>query len=227
MEVKSLIRIENLTKTYGDGRTEVHALSGLNLEIPRGAFWSIMGPSGSGKSTLLHILGLLDRPTSGTLSIATTQISSETNLTDLARLRRDLVGFIFQQFFLLPRLTALENVALPMLYKGEKPKQSHQRAKELLTRVGLSERIDHYPNQLSGGEQQRVAIARAIANDPAIILADEPTGNLDTASGKSILDLIKSLHQEGKTILLITHDDDVGRQAEKIIHLRDGKLLEK
>lgn len=219
-----VIRLENVTKTYGRGHTAIEALHGISFEVPSGSFWSVMGPSGSGKSTLMHILGLLDRPSAGTYQIGDNQISADSNLSQLAQLRRQLIGFVFQQFFLLPRLSACENVMLPGLYAGSSRGDSTARAEKLLGRVGLSDRANHRPNELSGGEQQRVAIARALMNDPSIILADEPTGNLDSRNGQEILALLDELHQDGKTILLVTHDAEVGKRAQKTIHLKDGRL---
>ena len=224
MTDQPFIQLEKITKTYGRGHTSVQALHNITLSVPPGSYWAIMGPSGSGKSTLLHLLGLLDRPGSGRLTIDRTTITHQTNVAKLSILRRELIGFIFQQFYLLPRLTALENVALPGLYSGQSARAARDRAYRLLENVGLTERARHRPNQLSGGEQQRVAIARALMNEPALILADEPTGNLDSRSGANILELIESLNAKGKTILLVTHDPTVGQRAQKIIELQDGRL---
>ncbi len=219
-----IIQLVRVSKDYGKGRTIVHALRDITLSIPQGAYWSIMGRSGSGKSTLLHLLGLLDRPSSGQLQIGSETISATTDLSRLAILRRQFVGFIFQQFYLLPRLTALENVMLPGLYAGTSSAVARDRARQLLGDVQLADRGEHTPNQLSGGEQQRVAIARALMNDPAIILADEPTGNLDSASGARILEIIDSLRENGKTILVVTHDAEIGARADRIEELQDGGL---
>lgn len=224
MKKDIVIQLKDVSKTYGTGRTAVHALESITLSIPMGAFWSVMGPSGSGKSSLLHILGLLDRPSSGSFTIGEDAITNHTDISQLAKLRQRLVGFIFQQFFLLPRLDATENVMLPALYTGQVAKIARQRAVSLLEEVGMADRANHRPNQLSGGEQQRVAIARALMNDPTILLADEPTGNLDSKTGKAILELIESLHGQGKTIIMVTHDESIGKHAEKIVHLKDGRL---
>jgi putative ABC transport system ATP-binding protein len=219
-----VLSLDTISKVYGKGHTAVKALADVTFQVPRGSYWSIMGPSGSGKSTLLHLLGLLDRPTDGTIHIDATTISKDTNISALSSLRSEYIGFVFQQFFLLPRLSALENVILPALYRGRPYHEAQTRALELLTEVGLAGRTQHFPNQLSGGEQQRVAIARALVNNPAIILADEPTGNLDSKSGKAILELIENLHTTGKTILVVTHDGQIGKRAKKIVQLRDGRL---
>ncbi len=223
-EDATIIQLDQLTKTYGSGHTAVQALQEITLSVPTGAFWSIMGPSGSGKSSLLHILGLLDRPTSGKLTVGGESVTAHTDISKLAELRQRFIGFIFQQFFLLPRLSAQENVMLPALYAGQSTKAARARAMRLLEQVGVAERAEHRPNQLSGGEQQRVAIARALTNDPAILLADEPTGNLDSKNGIAILELIESLNQEGKTVIMVTHDATIGKRAQKIVHLKDGKL---
>lgn len=224
MTEPTAIKLTDVSKTYGRDRIAVHALKGIDLTIPQGAFWSIMGPSGSGKSSLLHLLGLLDRPSTGTLTIGQDDITDRTDISRLAQLRQRLVGFIFQQFFLLPKLTAVENVMLPALYAKQPSKAARAQALHLLREVGMAERADHRPNQLSGGEQQRVAIARALMNDPSILLADEPTGNLDSKTGKAILTLIESFHDQGKTIVLVTHDAAIGEHAQKIVHLKDGRL---
>lgn len=217
--------LTNVTKIYGQGHTAVTALSGINLTIPKGIFWAIMGPSGSGKSTLMHLIGLLDRPTRGSITIDGTIVTANSNLATLARLRREKIGFIFQQFFLLPRLSAQDNVVLPAIYARRNLAAARQRARELLSELGLADRTDHRPNELSGGEQQRVAIARALMNDPDIILADEPTGNLDSHTGAAILELIERLNQRGKTIILVSHDERVAKRADKIIRLKDGRLI--
>lgn len=225
MPTLPIIELDGVTKTYGRGHTAVTALADISFTIPQSGFWAIMGPSGSGKSTLLHLLGLLDRPSHGSIRIDQITVTPKTNLSELARLRRSTIGFVFQQFFLLPRVSALENVLLPALYAGQSLAAAQQRARELLKDVGLTERVDHFPNQLSGGEQQRVAIARALMNNPAVILADEPTGNLDSANGKKILELLEKLHQEQeKTIILVTHEEQIGKRAERIIRLKDGKV---
>lgn len=218
-----VIKLENVVKIYRLGKVEVPALRGISLEIPRGEYASIMGPSGSGKSTLMNLIGALDRPTSGRVYIDGVDIS---RLSDdqLALLRRKKVGFVFQQFNLIGKLTALENVALPMWFAGIARGARLRRAKELLELVGLGERLHHKPAELSGGERQRVAIARALANDPEIILADEPTGNLDTASGMAVIKLLEELNRLGKTLVVVTHDEEFGRRARMRVKLRDGMV---
>jgi putative ABC transport system ATP-binding protein len=220
---RALVRLEDVTKVYVMDEVEVPALRGITLSIARGEFLSMMGPSGSGKSTLMNLIGCLDRPTSGRVIIDGRDVS---RLSDdaLAEIRRKKIGFVFQQFNLIPRLSALENVALPMWFAGVEKNQRLRRAAALLERVGLGERLKHKPTELSGGERQRVAIARALANDPELILADEPTGNLDSKSGDEILDLLESLNREGRTIVLVTHDLDYGRRAKRMIRLRDGLI---
>lgn len=225
MAKTDMIRFERVSKTYGRGNAAVRALIDLSLEIPFGSYWAIMGPSGSGKSTLLHLLGLLDRPSEGRLILEQKVITPATNLSELARLRRESIGFIFQQFFLLPRATALENVVLPGLYAGLTHQEAAQRAVDLLERVGLGRRTNHRPNQLSGGEQQRVAIARALMNNPPIILADEPTGNLDSQTGRAILEILETLKSEGKTVVIVTHDASIAKRTARTVHLQDGKVV--
>ncbi len=220
-----IIEVRDVWKIYGEGDAQVFALRGVTLSIEKGDFIAIMGPSGSGKSTLMHILGLLDTPTKGKVIIKGKDVSTLSE-DERALIRRKTVGFVFQQYNLSPSLNALENVELPMLFAGVPKEQRRKRAKELLEMVGLGHRLYHYPNQLSGGQQQRVAIARALANDPEVILADEPTGNLDTKTGERIIELFKDLHRKGKTIVIVTHDPDVASAAEKIVHIRDGKILE-
>jgi len=217
-----MIELKNISKTYQMGKVEVRALAGVSLKILPGEFVAIMGPSGSGKSTLMHILGLLDRPDSGSYSLEgkeLTKLSGE----ELAVIRNRLFGFIFQQFHLLPRMTALENAELPLVYAGKR--HLKERAKEKIELVGLGDRLTHRPNELSGGEQQRVAIARALVNDPLIILADEPTGNLDSKSKEEIISILKRLNQEGKTVIVVTHEKEVAAHAKRIILVRDGEIL--
>ncbi len=220
-----IIEVRDVWKIYGEGDAQVFALRGVTLSIEKGDFIAIMGPSGSGKSTLMHILGLLDTPTKGKVIIKGKDVSTLSE-DERALIRRKTVGFVFQQYNLSPSLNALENVELPMLFAGVPKEQRRKRAKELLEMMGLGHRLYHYPNQLSGGQQQRVAIARALANDPEVILADEPTGNLDTKTGERIIELFKDLHRKGKTIVIVTHNPDVASAAEKIVHIRDGKILE-
>jgi len=220
-----VIEAENLTKVYHMGEIEVHALCGLSLKIARGEVISIMGPSGSGKSTLMNIIGCLDRPTSGEYTLDGERVS-ELKDDQLAAIRNRKVGFVFQSFNLLPRATAMANVELPLRYAGV-VKARKARARAALEAVGLSERLHHRPNELSGGQQQRVAIARALVNEPAIILADEPTGNLDSHSGEEILRLLLNLNKErGTTLIIVTHDPDIATNSQRIVHIRDGVVAE-
>ncbi|BAS28712.1 macrolide ABC transporter ATP-binding protein [Limnochorda pilosa] len=218
-----MIRTKGLSKVYRMGDVKVPALVDVDIEVPEGSFVAIMGPSGSGKSTLMNLLGCLDRPTSGRYWLDGQEIAT---LSDnrLADIRNRSVGFVFQTFNLLPRLTALQNVELPMVYAGKSFRQRRRAAEESLERVGLAERAHHLPSQLSGGQRQRVAIARALVNRPAILLADEPTGNLDTRSGLEILGLFQEIHQTGNTIVLVTHDREVAEHVQRIFHFRDGRL---
>ena len=221
-----VIKAENLTKIYQMGEVKVHALNGLSLKIARGEVVSIMGPSGSGKSTLMNIIGCLDRPTSGNYILDDEAVSSLTD-DQLATIRNRKVGFVFQSFNLLSRATALANVELPLRYSGN-PRGGRDRARQALESVGLADRIHHRPNELSGGQQQRVAIARALVNEPAIILADEPTGNLDTKSGQEIMELLLQLNrQRGTTLIIVTHAADIAERSQRIIRIRDGVVEQK
>jgi len=220
-----MIEIENVTKIYKMGQSVVHALDGINLHIEAGEMAAVMGPSGSGKSTLMAILGCLDIPTEGVYRLEGEPVE-KLNENQLAQVRSRKVGFVFQQFNLLPRTSALENVMLPLLYDGVHGKARTEKAKAALETVGLADRMNHRPNQLSGGEQQRVAIARALVNDPTILLADEPTGNLDTKTGEEIIGLFQKLHQEkGQTVVYVTHDVFIARHTQRIIRLVDGKII--
>jgi putative ABC transport system ATP-binding protein len=223
---EQLIEITNLTKVYGVGNVAVHALRGINSTVERGEFVAVMGPSGSGKSTLMNILGCLDRPTSGTYVLDGEDVS-HLSKNELASVRNRKIGFVFQSYNLLPRLTAAKNVMLPLLYNGHNhlsDKECYERAVAVLEAVGLGDRVHHRPNELSGGQQQRVAIARALINEPSIILADEPTGNLDTQSSEEVLDLLHQLHDQGATIVMVTHEPGLADHAERIIHLLDGQI---
>lgn len=217
----SIIKISNLTKTYDMGAMRVHALRGLSLEIAVNEYVAIMGPSGSGKSTLLNILGCLDVSTSGQYELNGQQVS-KMNDDALAHIRNREIGFVFQTFNLLPRSDALDNVELPLVYGSVTAAERRERAKNALEAVGLAERMHHRPNELSGGQRQRVAIARALVNDPAIILADEPTGALDTRTGKEIMELFRHLHAQGNTIILVTHEEDIACYSHRIVRFRDG-----
>jgi putative ABC transport system ATP-binding protein len=218
-----VIRVEGMTRTYAIGEMRVHALRGVSLRIERGEYVAIMGPSGSGKSTLMNLIGCLDTPTKGTYLLNGKQ-ASQMNDDELARIRNEEIGFVFQTFNLLPRASALHNVELPLIYAGVPSKVRHQRANQALDKVELSERKNHRPNELSGGQRQRVAIARALVNNPSILLADEPTGNLDSKTGVEIMNLFARLHEGGNTIILVTHEPDVASHAHRVIHIRDGKV---
>ena len=220
-----MIEVTELHKAYPMGRVTVEALRGVDLKIGRGEYVAILGPSGSGKSTLMHLLGCLDTPTSGRYELDGRPVQG-LKRNELAYLRNDKIGFVFQSFNLLAHATALGNVELPLIYKGTRRRLRHSRAAELLTRVGLGDRMDHRPNELSGGQRQRVALARALAGDPDLILADEPTGNLDTASGEEVVTLFEELVAEGKTVIVVTHDQDIAQRARRIIRLRDGLIEE-
>ena len=221
----ALLQTKELVKIYQMGETEVVALKGINLEINKGEFLAITGSSGSGKSTLMHLLGCLDTPTSGDYFIEGKNVAHMTK-NELAKVRNEKIGFVFQKFFLLPDLTATDNVALPKLYAGYSEAEARKEAKYILEKVDLAKRSSHYPYQLSGGQQQRVAIARSLINNPAIILADEPTGNLDTATGDAIIEIFKTLNTEkNATIILVTHEHDVARKTNRIVELIDGKII--
>jgi putative ABC transport system ATP-binding protein len=225
---RHLIEVLDLTKVYGREAAAVNALDGVNLTIDEGEFVAIMGPSGSGKSTLMNILGCLDRPTSGQYWLGGEDVS-RLNRAQLAGIRNRQIGFVFQSYNLLPRSSALRNVMLPLLYSRHQRRGASERerlAREALEAVGLGDRTDHRPNEMSGGEQQRVAIARALVNEPLLILADEPTGNLDTSSSQEIVDILRGLHQLGRTIVMITHEPDLGEQAQRITFLRDGRVVD-
>ena len=217
-------QLQGVDKVYGSGEMAVKALDGVDLTVNRGDYLAVMGASGSGKSTAMNILGCLDRPSSGTYRLNNTPVEdlSDDQLADLRN--RDL-GFVFQQFHLLPQLSALDNVILPMVYAGVPAAERRQRAQAALERVGLGQRLNNKPNQLSGGQQQRVAIARAIINQPALLLADEPTGALDSQTTAEVLDIFDALHRGGMTVVMVTHEDDVAARAEKIVHFRDGRIL--
>ena len=221
-----VVDANNLTKVFAMGDVEVHALSGLSVQIKRGEVISIMGPSGSGKSTLMNILGCLDRPTSGEYCLDGESVANF-NDEQLAKIRNRKVGFVFQSFNLLPRSTALTNVELPLRYSPPNGRKRRKLAEEALVEVGLGDRINHRPNELSGGQQQRVAIARALVNDPAIVMADEPTGNLDSKSGDEIMELLLKLNQErSTTLIIVTHDPEIAERTQRVIHIRDGKVAE-
>jgi len=218
------IRLENVMKTYDLGEVQVHALRGVSLEIYPGEFVAVMGASGSGKSTLMNILGCLDRPTKGRYFLDGEDVS-QFSKRELARVRSHKIGFVFQQFNLLSRTSALENVELPTIYAGVPMQERERRAREALQRVGLAERAMHFPSQLSGGQQQRVAIARALVNDPAILLADEPTGNLDSRTSVEIMDILQKLnHEHGLTVVIVTHEPDIAQYAKRALEFRDGKM---
>lgn len=222
----TLIEITGLTKVYGEGDAEVHALAGVDVQVQRGEFVAIMGPSGSGKSTLMNIVGCLDRPTAGQYILDGRDVS-QMDKDELAEIRNEKLGFIFQSFNLLPRFSALSNVMLPMLYNADdvSDEESEARAVDSLTAVGLGDRLHHRPNQLSGGQQQRVAIARALVNKPPLILADEPTGNLDSKSSVEIMDILHGLHKNDATIVMVTHESDIAAHADRIICVKDGMIL--
>ncbi|MEY2629165.1 MAG: putative transporter ATP-binding protein YknY [Bacteroidota bacterium] len=216
-----LINIKALKRDFQLGSETIYVLKGIDLQINKGEYVALMGPSGSGKSTLMNLLGCLDTPTSGTYILNGKDVS-QMHDDDLAEIRNKEIGFVFQTFNLLPRTTALDNVALPMIYAGYSKSERNQRASEVLTQVNLADRMDHQPNQLSGGQRQRVAIARALVNKPSIILADEPTGNLDSKTSVEIMNLFNEIHKNGNTVILVTHEEDIAQYAHRIIRLRDG-----
>ena len=218
-----LIKITNIKRDFPLGNEIVYVLKGIDLEINKGEYVALMGPSGSGKSTLMNILGCLDTPTSGTYILNGKHVS-EMQDDELAGIRNKEIGFVFQTFNLMPRTTALDNVALPMVYAGHSKSERVERATEVLTQVGLNDRMDHKPNQLSGGQRQRVAVARALVNKPSIILADEPTGNLDSKTSVEIMNLFNEIHANGNTVILVTHEEDIAAYAHRVIRLRDGLI---
>lgn len=219
----NLIEIRNIIRDFPLGSEIVHVLKGIDLDIDKGEYVAFMGPSGSGKSTLMNLLGCLDTPTAGTYKLNGRDVSQMTD-DELADVRNNEIGFVFQTFNLLPRTTALDNVALPMVYAGKSKSDRNKRAEEVLTDVGLADRMDHKPNQLSGGQRQRVAVGRALVNKPSIILADEPTGNLDSKTGVEIMALFDEIHAAGNTVILVTHEEDIAEHAHRVIRLRDGVI---
>ena len=218
-----ILRLVDVGKTYATGSVEVEALHGISMEVDRGEYVAIMGPSGSGKSTLMHILGCLDVPTTGSYDLAGEDVSAMSE-DALARVRNRQIGFVFQQFNLLPALSAWRNVELPLCYSGVGRSERKERAMQVLERVGLGDRVDHRPGELSGGQQQRVAVARALVTDPALILADEPTGNLDSHSSADVLQLFAELHEQGRTIVIITHEREVAESAQRAVRILDGQI---
>lgn len=219
--MSNVIEIRDIIRDFQLGQETVHVLKGIDLDIERGDYVAIMGPSGSGKSTLMNLLGCLDTPTAGSYILNGKDVSQMSD-DELAEIRNTEIGFVFQTFNLLPRTTALDNVALPMVYAGKSKSDRNKRAEEVLTDVGLSDRMDHKPNQLSGGQRQRVAVGRALVNKPSIILADEPTGNLDSKTGYEIMGLFDEIHKAGNTVIMVTHEEDIAAHANRIIRLRDG-----
>lgn len=219
--MKPIIETQAIAKTYRMGGEKVHALKSVSIQVQRGEYVAFMGPSGSGKSTLMNIIGCLDTPTSGTYHLNDNDVS-DLSEDELAMIRNKEIGFVFQTFNLLPRASSLDNVALPLVYAGVSRAEREERALQVLTSVGLGDRADHKPNELSGGQRQRVAIARALINDPSIILADEPTGNLDSKTSYDVMDLFQRLHDQGNTIIMVTHEDDIAHYAHRIVRLKDG-----
>lgn len=224
-EAAHLIEMQDLVKIYELGEEKVHALNGVNLTVDHGEYLAVMGPSGSGKSTLMNIIGCLDTPTSGRYILDGTPVETMSD-DELAAIRNKKIGFVFQTFNLLPRTTALHNVELPLIYARVPRAVRRARAEQTLRDVGLGDRMHHQPSELSGGQRQRVAIARALVNGPSLLLADEPTGNLDSKTGREILDLFRELHHRGNSIIMVTHEDDVAREARRIVHLRDGMVVD-
>ena len=225
MTKPALMVLKGITKSFKNGQESLQVLKGIDLSVDEGDFVAIMGPSGSGKSTLMNIIGLLDQPTTGSYQLEGEDVA-DLSENRLAKVRNDQIGFIFQQFFLLPKLSAQKNVELPLIYAGKSPRERKQRAEQFLKKVGLSDRSHHLPSELSGGQKQRVAIARALSNDPAIILADEPTGALDTKTGTQIMDLLTQLNREGKTIVMVTHEPEIADYARSKIVIRDGEITQ-
>lgn len=219
------MKLSNIHKTYGNGALQIAVLKDINLTIEPGEFVAIMGPSGSGKSTLMNIIGFLDYPSSGNYELNGEMISSFKE-KQLAQLRNQHIGFVFQQFFLLPRIPAVKNVETPLIYAGVSKRERRQKAQQMLEKVGLEDRIKHLPNQLSGGQKQRVAIARALVNDPSVIMADEPTGALDSKTSEQIMELFVQLNEEGKTVILVTHEEEVAAHAKRVITIRDGMITD-
>ncbi|MFY9325753.1 MAG: ABC transporter ATP-binding protein [Candidatus Nanopelagicales bacterium] len=222
--MNAVVEIQNVSKIYGAGDSEVKALDNVNLTIEENEFVAIVGPSGSGKSTMMNLIGCLDKPSIGVVKIAGQDVD-KLNDVNLTQLRNYAIGFVFQQFFLLSKTTAVDNVATPLLYRGLSSREAREKSLVMLGKLGLADRSDHEPTQLSGGQQQRVAIARALVTEPTIILADEPTGALDSQSGEQVMNLLQKLHQEGKTIILITHESEVANRAHRRITLRDGRIV--
>ncbi|GIN90924.1 ABC transporter ATP-binding protein [Siminovitchia terrae] len=220
-----MMKLSEITKVYGNGSLQVPVLHGIDLDVEDGEFIAIMGPSGSGKSTLMNIIGFLDYPTAGIFELNGENINSAKE-KHLAKLRNEHIGFVFQQFFLLPRLNAQKNVEAPLIYAGMSKRERAERAKQMLEKVGLGDRVKHLPNQLSGGQKQRVAIARALVNNPTLILADEPTGALDSKTSAQIMELFVQLNKEGKTVIIVTHEEEIAAYTNRIITLRDGKIID-